>query len=246
MPIEQYQLLPRKAGWSYAYIAGKAHITPCPFLVRTRVAVTLRPVPPELRLEPLDPAQDVALARAFVAAFRDAIEYCDVSLERLRDAARTLVADFFAGKRGTVDAASRCLRDGRRIAGAAMITRVRRGLLLDVLLVRPKWQRRGLATALVAAALDDLRARGESVLHSTYHPGNEASAAWHARFGFVDEPDPQVASMRAALALQEIERRQAEGTLDEATGEQLWREHREQRELAKRLWRGLGPPGPGT
>jgi GNAT superfamily N-acetyltransferase len=71
--------------------------------------------------------------------------------------------------------------------------------LLDMLFVRPSWQRRGLATALVSWCLRELLAQGEAALRSRYLLTNEQSRAWHQRFGFTLEPDPEEAEGSARI-----------------------------------------------
>jgi RimJ/RimL family protein N-acetyltransferase len=80
-----------------------------------------------------------------------------------------------------------------------MVTSTKNGPLLYLLFVAPQWQRRGLAAAMVSAAINELHELGEKTLTSRYHIGNEQSMAWHQRFGFVEEPDLR----RARLYLQQ-------------------------------------------
>ena len=133
---------------------------------------------------------------AFVAAFRDTIEYCDCEDERILDSARKNVIGFFSGERGTPLPASRLALvprpEGERdsVVGAALVIGMRGGsVLLDVLFVTPEWQRAGVATALVSSVVDHLHDSGHGTLKSRYNLGNDASRAWHRKFGFVDDSD---------------------------------------------------------
>jgi GNAT superfamily N-acetyltransferase len=120
--------------------------------------------------------------------------------------ARENIRDFFAGDRGEVLPSS-CLAvdEGAEdlvelVAGAALVTRAKDGCpLLDMLFVRPRWQRRGLAAALVSWSLRELLAQGEATLRSRYLLANEPSRAWHQRFGFTVEADPDEAEGSARI-----------------------------------------------
>ena len=75
------------------------------------------------------------------------------------------------------------------IGAALIIAQAEETPLLDMLFVRPEWHRKGIATAMVAAALNTLHSSGVRTLASQYVLGNEESRAWHQRFGFVEETD---------------------------------------------------------
>ncbi|MBI4604170.1 MAG: GNAT family N-acetyltransferase [Planctomycetes bacterium] len=216
MSLGEFLRLPRQLGWKHEYYGGKAHITPREILVPVAIEVALRPLDAAQGLEAVSPEAGPALALAFAAAFADAAEFCDFPPSKLRERAEEYVRDYFAGRRGEPLPASRLAREGQQVTGAAFVVRTGEGPLLDCLLVRAERRRRGLATVLVSAAMNDLHARGERRLQSRYHPGNEASAAWHQCFGFVEEPDLYMARLRLSHAAQEIHRRKRIGSLTPA------------------------------
>jgi hypothetical protein len=83
----------------------------------------------------------------------------------------------------------------------------------------------------VSAAVNQLVEAGHGELVSTVMLASEASLAWHARFGFREQPDYFVAQARCFSAKFELERREKLGILTEAertqlnaTAEQWWRE----------------------
>jgi GNAT superfamily N-acetyltransferase len=141
---------------------------------------------------------ELPLVSAYVSAFADTVEYCEVPEEAITSSAGENIRAFLGGDRGPALPSSCVAIDSGTagpcvgaVAGAALVTRSRNGApLLDMLFVRRTWQRRGLATALVSWSLQELLARGERVLRSRYHLANEASRAWHRRFGFAWEQDP--------------------------------------------------------
>ncbi len=85
--------------------------------------------------------------------------------------------------------------------------------MLDMLFIRPRWQRRRLATALLSRCLEELHRREEPILRSRYHLANEASRAWHREFGFTEEPDLSLAQLYLRCAAQELHRRESAGGL---------------------------------
>jgi GNAT superfamily N-acetyltransferase len=93
--------------------------------------------------------------------------------------------------------------------------------LLDMLFVAPSLQGRGVATAMAAAACAVLQDTGASVLDSRFVQGNDASEAWHRRFGFVELPDLTLARDRYRGAQHERWRRGKLGDLDTAEREAL-------------------------
>jgi GNAT superfamily N-acetyltransferase len=107
------------------------------------------------------------------------------------------------------------------VTGAAMVTSTDNGPLLYLLFVAPQCQRRGLATALVSAAINELHELGEKTLTSRYHIGNEQSLNWHQRFGFIEEPDLRRARLYMQQARVELWRREQIGPLPPEEREKL-------------------------
>jgi RimJ/RimL family protein N-acetyltransferase len=227
MTVDEYLLLPFEPGWKCEYWNGKAHYSPRYHAVVTTIAVAPRDVntdcllrqPAESDIEPLTPV--------YVAAFRETIEYYGYSQEQIAEAARRDLTNYFAGEHGQPTSAS-CLAiapaahgsnpDEEVFAGAAMVTLTKNGPLLYLLFIAPEWQRRGLATAMVSAAINELHELGDKTLTSKYHIGNEQSLAWHQRFGFVEEPDLRRARLYLQQARVELARRDKIGPL---TAEEL-------------------------
>jgi RimJ/RimL family protein N-acetyltransferase len=85
-----------------------------------------------------------------------------------------------------------------------------------MLFVSPAWQRQGLATALVTAALNALHSIGVAALESSYMLGNAESQAWHQQFGFVEEPDLFLAQAYYRQSEYELWRRETIGDLTDA------------------------------
>lgn len=220
MSWEEYELLPMHPGWKVEYWNRRAHFSPRHYFAVTRLAVTPRTVDSSALLAPITPEAQTALIQAYFESFQDAYDYCDWETGQIAESARRCVQDFLSGMRGepleasriAVDPAPATPRDA--IVGAAMIKRGDDGHpMLDFLFVRREWRRRGLATALVASAVNELHHAGESALQSCYRLGNEESAAWHRRFGFVEEPDLRIAQLYLTCAHHELWRHEKMGTL---------------------------------
>ena len=255
MTWEEWERLPWRFGWKHEYWDGHAHLTPRQDHVHVRFGLRPRAVPaaPPTRLSvrPVEPTDARGLVRAFVETFEDGVEFCDWPAHKVRENARSNIAGFFAGRRGTpLLAASRlALGEEGDVAGAALVTGRETGPTLDLLMVRPSFRRRGAATtALVGAAVEELYARGvRGVLRSAHGVANEESTAWHRAFGFEEEPDLYLARLRRAYYAHEVSRHEAgaggTGTAQEG-GEtlarlrslyELWRRRAEElEEVARR------------
>ncbi len=220
MSIEEYHRIPRKFGWKYEYWDGEAHIQPREWAVYARVPVTLREVRGGLTLRPALPEDEPELCEAFLECFHDSVEYCDWSEEKFLGSAERCVGGWYRGRRGERLEVSRVAvtaatdQEPSQIAGAALVVRDPLGPFLDLLYVRPAWQRQGLASALVSDAMNALYTQGYSHISSSYHPANEASTAWHARFGFVEEPDFWLTQSHWYHARHELARRKEIGDLE--------------------------------
>jgi RimJ/RimL family protein N-acetyltransferase len=219
MTADEWRLLPFEPGWKCEYWDGKAHYSPRYHAVVTTIAVAPRDVNTDCLLRQPAESDIEALTPIYVAAFRETIEYFGHSQEQIAEAARRDLRNYFAGDHGRPTSAS-CLAvapgsdtDKETFAGAAMVTSTVNGPLLYLLFAAPQWQRRGLATAMVSAAINELHELGEKTLTSRYHIGNEQSMAWHQRFGFVEEPDLQRARLYLQQARVELWRREKIGHL---------------------------------
>ena len=223
MTREEFEVLPMELGWKYEYWDGRAHISPRPQVVTITIGVKPRPVRSLCKLRPVAEANERQLVSAYLAAFRDTVEYCDWEAGKIEASANETIQDFFAGKRGKPLPASRVAvdsqseADGGKIIGAALVVEsTERRPLLDLLFVMPHWQRRGIATAVVVAALNELHAAGMQTLESRYVLGNEESRGWHQKFGFVEVPDLLLARAHYRHAQHELWRLEKMGGLTEA------------------------------
>ncbi|MCY4376230.1 MAG: GNAT family N-acetyltransferase [Spirochaetaceae bacterium] len=220
MTIDEFHVMAGEPGWKYEYWDGKAHVSPAHWTVTTSLNTERRSYRYPCQIRPVESRYQPGMIDAFVAAFRDAIEYCDWEDERILDSARNNVTGFFSGERGHPLPASRLALvsqpEGEResVVGAALVIGMRGGsVLLDVLFVTPEWQRVGVATALVSSVTDQLHDSGHSTLKSRYNLGNDASRAWHRKFGFAEDSDLFLAESYCRHAEHELWRREKLGDL---------------------------------
>ena len=231
MTIDEFHVMAREPGWKYEYWDGKAHISPAHRTVTTSLNTEPRSYRSPCQIRPVESTYQPGMIDAFVAAFRDTIEYCDWEDERILDSARDSVVGFFSGERGDPLPASRLALvshpEGNResLVGASLVVGMRGGSpLLDILFVTPEWQRMGVATALVSSVVDRLHDSGHSTLKSRYNLGNDGSRAWHRQFGFVEDPDRFLAESYYRHAEHELWRREKLGDLTREERQKLMRE----------------------
>lgn len=217
MSLEEYYLLPEHPGWKSEYWDGAVHLTPRHHGVVTIVPVAPRAIKAPYKLRPAVPQDAAKLVAPYTAAFSDTIEYCDATPQEVRQAARRALQAHFAGGRGEpmpgISQVAVEKTDAKTLLGAALIVELEQGPLLDLLFVAPAAHRRGVATALVAAVLNQLHRAGATRLASKYHIGNDESRAWHQRFGFIEEPDLTRARLYQMCARHELWRREELGDL---------------------------------
>ncbi len=229
MTWEHYEQLPPHPGWKHEYWDGVAHITPRSRFAVVRIDVHPRAFRSPLELRTVAAADEMSLTSAYVDAFRDTVEYCDWEEDAITRSADKNVQGYCAGRRGEpLFACSFLARDPtpqdetEAVVGAALLVRTEdEHPMLDMLFIRSRWQRRGVATALLSRCLEELHRRGEPILRSRYHLANDASQAWHCKFGFTEEPDLSLAQLYLRCAAQELHRRESVGGLSDEERRQL-------------------------
>jgi GNAT superfamily N-acetyltransferase len=210
MSYEEFGRLPRLPGWKHEYIDGYAYIRPSHQVVVTTVAVGPRPIETPCALREIATEDETRLLSVYLEAFSDNQAFCDYTEAQYIEAARADLREGFRGRRAPLLAASRVAvdSDGESLVGAALLSRDQNyGAVMDLLFIAPAWQRRGLATALVASAMNALNEEGDPALTSSYQLANVPSQAWHRAFGFVELPDLHYAQSYYRWALHELDRR---------------------------------------
>ena len=218
MSYEEWDLLPYQPGWKHEYWDGRAHITPNHQTAVTVVEVTPRQVHLPCTLQRVVPEDESALLAVYLEAFADNQAFCDYTEEQFHEAARKDLRESFTGRRAPLLSAAHVAVDtdgtASQIIGAALISREQEyGPILDLIFIRPRHQRYGIATALAASAINILHEQGERTLTSCYQLANTASQTWHRGFGFVEKPDLRYARAYYRRARQELYRREKLGDL---------------------------------
>lgn len=185
MSIEQFHRFPRHPDWKHEYWDGALQLSyrPKPIELVREVAPPVRP----WRDHTVRLIGDVP--RAFLAETWSREEpyrvvpaaegWLHAELDR---SARRLV-----GPRGAV------VEEEGAVIGAVLVERPFRDVddpVLTWLAVRSGFRCDGVATSLLAAILDALRAGGVARLASGASAANRASVAWHWRHGFRPLPNP--------------------------------------------------------
>ena len=219
--VAEWELLPYQPGWKSEYWGGCAHITPTHQTAVTTAPVTPRSLNTPYTLRHALPEDEALLLAVYMEAFADNQAFCDYTDEQFLHAARRDLRESFSGHRAPLLTATRVAvapaATGAQCVGAALLSRDREyGPVLDLLFIRPRWHRCGLATALVASAMNALHQAGDATLTSCYQLANLASQAWHRVFGFVERPDLPYARAYHRRAQQELFRRDKSGTLTAA------------------------------
>jgi GNAT superfamily N-acetyltransferase len=258
--VEEFELMEHPFGWKAEYFDGKAHLTPREHLVRTQIILAPQKVTTAHQIVPVDPSQQERMILAFFEAFEDSVEFCDWSSDLFHTHARKNITNYFQGKRGKPHPVSRMvlepngdpLSEGlrQRIIGLALFvenraesfqtpetTQLEERIELDLLLVLPEYQRTGIATAMVAGAIDSLYKNGVGDLQSGYHICNDRSRAWHHSLGFKDVPDYLYCRLKAGWYRHEIWRWEKLGQIDSAM--RTLRERLEELRTEKDRWERL-------
>jgi ribosomal protein S18 acetylase RimI-like enzyme len=210
MSIEEFEHMEHRLGWKHEYWDDAAQLS----TQETAVVSYQRPVGaaglswPPLRegeqLRPIRTEDEPGLAELFILAFDDAVEFTGWPDDVYREDARDNIASFFGkpprkrhrDRRPGRPEVSFAVASGEQLLAAVLIRSLRRGPILEPIMVHPAHQRRGLGTALLSAALQALNADGATTLYSECHLGNAASLAWHEKHGFQEIPSYFAATHR--------------------------------------------------
>lgn len=210
MSVEEFEQMEHRLGWKHEYWGGAARLS----TQETAIVAFQRPAAasgvsrPPLRdgeqFRAIRADDERSLAELFIEAFDDAVEFAGCPDDAYRQDAQDSLASFFgkptqrpynARPLGRLDA-SFLIELGEQILAAVLVRSIRRGPIIEPVMVRPAHQRRGLATALLDASLQSLNACGVPVLYSQCHLGNAASLAWHEKNGFQEIPNYFAAAHR--------------------------------------------------
>lgn len=211
MSFTEYELLQRPFGWKVEYWDGQARLTPREIGVTTRIELAPRAVQQNHTLISVHPSYAEEMIAGYFETFVDSVEFCDWSLADIQDSAQKCITRYFEGQRGEVLSASVIALEphSQKLAGLTLfVLKKEQKSHLDLLYVRPGFQRQGMATAMVSWGINHLIETGFEELFSAYHICNEVSRQWHHQFGFQDIYDPFYVRFKVSWLKQEIWRRE--------------------------------------
>jgi GNAT superfamily N-acetyltransferase len=215
--IEEFELMEHPFGWKAEYFNGKAHLTPREYLVRTKLTLIPQEIATSCQIVPVDPVLQEQTIETFLETFQDSVEFCDWSLDNIRIHARKNITNYFQGVRGKPHPVSRMVLEPNsdRLIGLALFVENRQERVeLDLLLVKPSHQRMGIATQMVASAINSLYADGVRDIRSGYHICNEGSRDWHHKLGFEDIPEYFYCKLKSSWYRHEIWRWEKLGQIE--------------------------------
>ena len=236
MSVEEFELMEHPFGWKAEYFSDKGHLTPREQLVRTQLTLTPQAIAVSGQIVPVDPSLQERAIAAFLEAFEDSVEFCDWSLDDIRIHARKNITNYFQGVRGKPHPVSRMALEPNsdRLIGLALFVENKlEQIELDLLFVKPSHQRMGIATQMVASAINSLYADGVKDLRSNYHICNDGSRAWHCSLGFKEIPEYFYCRLKAAWYRDRIWRQEKLGVTEQL--EQLRAEKDRWERLGKEL-----------
>ena len=191
-----FKRLPRNPAYKYEYFGGRAVLTPRPRYQRAVLELSASRAPTStasrlsgLSIRPLAPGHWTSLPDLLSAAFEGVPPLVTLDTDRRLDVARECVEYTRMGGDGAVfdEACFGAVEQGEveRLVGAILVTLINEGCPhLTWILVHPWHMRKGLGTALLAAAVTALGERGHRHLASTFLVGNHRATLWHWRRGF--------------------------------------------------------------
>jgi hypothetical protein len=217
MSFAEWEILERPFGWKAEYWDGQAHLTPRDVGVTTRIDLSPRSLQQNHALVPVHPSYTEQMIAGYFETFVDSVEFCNWPVEEVQDSAKKSINRYFAGKKGEALPASVIALDpnSQKLAGLALFVLKREQKPhLELLYIRPPFQRTGMATEMVACGMNCLIESDFQELFSAYHICNKESRLWHHKFGFQDIYDPFYIRLRSAWLNQEIWRREKLGIVE--------------------------------
>jgi GNAT superfamily N-acetyltransferase len=210
LTIEQYRQLPRNAAYRYEYLNGQAWLSPR--TRHYHALLRLHPIKggEDVAVRKIRKEEVTDLVPLFAGAFRTIQPYGSLDESTRLTAARQALERTRTGGDGPwIEHASFVAREGEKSLGAIFITLlpdsdpcdwdsyhwsepppadcIARRLgrpHLTWIFVAPHVAGRGVGTALLSAAVDELLGLGFTELLSTFMIGNDSSMLWHWRNGF--------------------------------------------------------------
>lgn len=243
IPFAEFELMPQPFGWKVEYYNDKAHFTPRETAIRAKLDIAPDVKTTIYGLQPIDAAYKPQMIEAFYQAFLDSVEFCDWTKKDIRKHADKNINNYFAGVRGQPLAQSVMAIEPKtqQVIGLALfLIHRKKHYELDLLLVHPKYQRQGLASAMVSHVMLQLHEMGITELYSFYHVCNELSQNWHQKFGFKEEFTASFVRLKYAWYRDEVWRQEkldlTEGLPELIKERDYWHEQLQSEDLRQDFW----------
>ncbi len=234
--MDDYHRYPKLPGWKYECYDGAIHPSPAMHSIASILAVTPRIMTSPCDLVSPNDIPREQLVRVFIDTFKDSVEFFNWPLAQIEEHADKWTNALLDGKRGRPLAISRVAVVDNSVVGAALFRAEHDIPFLDLLYVLPDWQRKGIATAMVAQAVNSLYEARIPVLTSRYDLANTASRDWHHRFGFKDSPGWLATRHLRAHFRQELHRHELIGDLGDAERGRLQQEVEQWSGALRAVW----------
>lgn len=205
--LAELEKIPQPFGWKVEYYDDQAHITPRDMAIRTKLDIHPIVKTSTYNLQPIDAGYKQQMIEVFYQSFLDSAEFCDWTKKDLRKHADRNINNYFIGFRGQplTQSVMAIEPKTKQVIGLALfLIHRKQHYELDLLLVNPKYQRQGLATAMVSHVTQQLHEQGITELYSFYHICNELSRNWHQKFGFKEEYTASFIRLKCAWYRDEI------------------------------------------
>jgi RimJ/RimL family protein N-acetyltransferase len=217
MSIEEFELMKRPFGWKVEYWDGKARLSPREYHVWTKLELEHRKIDESCQIVPIDLSFKEQAIATFFEAFQDSVEFCNWTTESIRTHAQKNINNYFQGVRGKPLPVSQIALEpnsDRLIGLALFVEKKEANVELDLLFVKPPYQRTGIATQMVTSGINTLLEDGVQELRSAYHICNEDSHNWHQKYGFKDIPEQFYCRLKYSWYRQEIWRQEKLGEMN--------------------------------
>ncbi len=227
MSFAAFETIERLLGWKTEYWDGYARFTPRGMGVETRLSFESvselshfelsHTAPKEFTLITPTPDDTQKMIDGYIDAFINSVEFCGWPIDRIFEEAHRDISLYFEGRRGKPLSASVIAIDPKSqtvIATALVTDKKEQGAGLELLYVRPSYQRKGIGTRIIHRSICTLAQQGYSQLTSRYHICNHHSRQFYHKLGFQDVCDRYYLRTYTAWLGNEIYRREQLRMLD--------------------------------
>ncbi len=221
MSYDEFDTMEHLLGWKTEYWDGCAHLSPREMGIETRLALPASSsVEPSLEafisITP-DSSYSQQIIDGYIASFINSVEFCGWPTDRIFEEAHDDIALYFGNKRGKPLSASVILLEPETqwvIATALVTDKSKQGACLELLYVRPPYQRQGIGSHIIRHITHTLSKQGYSQLASRYHICNFQSRQFYHKLGFQDVRDRYTLPTYIAWLRNEIHRKESLKMLD--------------------------------